>query len=322
MPMLRTIDRPTKATFRPWAWAWSSTCWMRCTWLAKLETMTRRGAVRKTFSMAGTRSPSDIVKPGTSALVESVRKRSTPSSPSRAKPRRSVIRRSSGNWSILKSPVCSTRPAAGADGHGERVRDRVVDGEELEVERPELDQVALGHLDRLRPDPVLLELGLDEGQRELRADQRDVGPLPQEVGHPADVVLVAVGQHDGDDVVQPVPDRGEVGEDDVDPGLVLLGEQHADVDDQQLAGVLEHGHVATDLAETTQRDHAQAAVGQGRRGAQFRVRAAHGRQRYGAAVPPPRPVDRGVKKAADHLVDHRLQARDTRDAPRTRARRR
>ena len=84
---------------------------MRCTWLAKLETMTRRGAVRKTCSIAGVRSRSEVVKPGTSALVESVMKRSTPSSPSRAKPRRSVIRPSRGNWSILKSPVCRTMPA-------------------------------------------------------------------------------------------------------------------------------------------------------------------------------------------------------------------
>ena len=56
-------------------------------------------------------SRSGVVKPGTSALVESTMNRSTPSSPSRANPRRSVIRPSSGSWSILKSPVCSTRPA-------------------------------------------------------------------------------------------------------------------------------------------------------------------------------------------------------------------
>ena len=60
-----------------------------------------------------------------------------------------------------------------------------------------------------------------------------------------------------DDVVQPVPDRGEVREDHVDAGLVLLGEQHAAVDDQQLAGVLEDGHVAADLAEAAEGDDAQ-----------------------------------------------------------------
>ena len=174
MPMLRTIERPTKATLRPCAWAASSTCWMRCTWLAKLETMTRFGARRGTPSRSpGTSSPSDIVKPGTSALVESVRKRSTPSSPRRAKPRRSVIRRSSGNWSILKSPVCSTRPAA------VRIATASASGIEWLTARNSRSKgrslaVALGHLAGDRLDPVLLELGVDERQGQLRADQRDV----------------------------------------------------------------------------------------------------------------------------------------------------
>ena len=92
---------------------------------------------RKTWSMTGVIDFSSAVKPGVSALVESMRKRSTPSSPSRANARRSVIRPSSGSWSILKSPVCSTMPAAGADRDRERVGDRVVDRDELEVERPE-----------------------------------------------------------------------------------------------------------------------------------------------------------------------------------------
>ena len=123
----------------------SSICWMRCTWLAKLETMTRPVVLRKTVSMAGASSPSEIVKPGTSALVESTRKRSTPSSPSRAKARRSVIRPSSGNWSILKSPCAEHEAGGGADGHGQAVGDGVVDGDELAVEGAELLAVALGH---------------------------------------------------------------------------------------------------------------------------------------------------------------------------------
>ena len=65
----------------------------------------------KTPSSTGPMFFSDVVKPGTSALVESVMNRSTPSSPSRAKARRSVIRPSRGSWSILKSPVCRTSPA-------------------------------------------------------------------------------------------------------------------------------------------------------------------------------------------------------------------
>ena len=56
-------------------------------------------------------SRSLVTMPGTSALVESDISRSTPSAPRRANPPRSVIRPSSGSWSILKSPVCRTTPA-------------------------------------------------------------------------------------------------------------------------------------------------------------------------------------------------------------------
>ena len=74
--------------------------------------MTRCLLRSKTRSRAGAMSRSGVVKPGTSALVESTRNRSTPASPSRANARRSVRRPSSGSWSILKSPVCRMRPAS------------------------------------------------------------------------------------------------------------------------------------------------------------------------------------------------------------------
>ncbi len=163
----------------------------------------------------------------------------------------------------------------GADGDGQRVRDGVVDGDELALERAEPLGLALADGERQRGDPVLLELGLDQGQRELRAEQRDVGLEPQQVGHRADVVLVAVGEHDRLDVVEAVGDVLEVGQDQVDAGLVVLGEQHAAVDDQQLAVDLEHGHVAADLSQTAERHDAQASGGQRGRGGQLGVRMAH-----------------------------------------------
>ena len=43
MPMLRTIDRPTRQTRRPCLAAASNTCCTRCTWLAKHATMIRDG---------------------------------------------------------------------------------------------------------------------------------------------------------------------------------------------------------------------------------------------------------------------------------------
>ena len=64
---------------------------------------------------------------------------------------------------------------------------------------PSRAALALAHLDGDRGDAVLVELGLEEGEREAGPDDGDVRALAQQVRHPADVVLVAVGEHDGVD---------------------------------------------------------------------------------------------------------------------------
>ena len=84
---------------------------------------------------------------------------------------------------------------------------------------------------------------------------------PQQVGHRADVVLVPVGQDDGVDVVETVRDVLEVREDQVDARVVVLGEEHATVDDEQPTVVLEDRHVAPDLAESPEGDDAEAVLG-------------------------------------------------------------
>ena len=86
------------------------------------------------------------------------------------------------------------------------------------------------------------------------------------------MVLVAVREDDALDVVEAVPDGREVRQDQVDSGLLLLGEEHPAVDDQQAAAVLEDRHVAADFAETAERGDAQAALGERRRRAEFRMR--------------------------------------------------
>jgi hypothetical protein len=141
----------------------------------------------------------------------------------------------------------------------------VVDGEELDLERPEPLALPLTHRERIGLDPPLDQFRLDQSKRELRADQRDVGLVGEQVGHRADVVFVTVGEHDRLHVVEPVDQRPEVRQDQVDAGLLHVGEQHAAVDDEQLAVVLEDGHVAADRPEPAERDHPQAA-GRQRRG--------------------------------------------------------
>jgi hypothetical protein len=154
-----------------------------------------------------------------------------------------------------------TRP--GPDRHGQGVRDGVVDRQELEVEVAEGDP--FGVLDATGDgalDAVLADLLLQQRQGELGADQRDVRTLPQQVRDGADVVLVAVRQHQGLDVVQPVGDDVEARQDEVDPRVVVLGEEHPAVDDQQLPVVLQHRHVATDVAESAERDDAERSAGE------------------------------------------------------------
>ena len=147
----------------------------------------------------------------------------------------------------------------GADRDGERVGDRVVDGDELAVERAELLGLAL-----LRPRACsgLIRCSCSLPSISARVSREPIsgmsGFLAQQVRHRADVVLVAVGQDDRLDVVPAVPEVAEVRQDQVDAGLLGVGEQHAAVDDEQPAAVLEDRHVAADLAEAAERDDPQS----------------------------------------------------------------
>ena len=46
---------------------------------------------------------------------------------------------------------------------------------------------------------------------------------------------------------------GDVGDDDVDPVHLLIGEGQPAVDDDDLVGELEHGHVLADLTDAAER---------------------------------------------------------------------
>jgi hypothetical protein len=157
-------------------------------------------------------------------------------------------------------------PRVGPHRHGQAVGDRVVDGDELAVERVQVDPAPRLDLDGLGTDAELLELRLDEGQGQARTHHGDAGPFAEQVGDSPDVVLVAVREDDRRDPVQAVPDPGEVGQDHVDPRLVLLGEEHPAVDDQQSPPVLEDRHVAADLPQAAEGHDSKSCgvqVGQG-----------------------------------------------------------
>ena len=162
-----------------------------------------------------------------------------------------------------------------ADGDRERVRDGVVHREKFKPEGTERLAGAGRRFHGGGREPVLGELASDQAEGQLRADQREVGALAEQVRDGADVVLVGVGEHHRLDLAEAAVQVGEVGQDQVHPRLVGLGEQHPAVHDEQPPGVLEHGHVPADLAEAAEPDDAQSALGQGRGGGEARMRVAH-----------------------------------------------
>ena len=135
--MLRTIERPTNATVRSWACAASSTCCTRWTWLAKQATMTRRSEVRNTSSSTGAISRSLVTNPGTSALVESDSSRSIALAPEPGEA--AEVGDATVERELIHLEVAGVQdvPAAVRIATRQRIRNRVVDGEELAVERPE-----------------------------------------------------------------------------------------------------------------------------------------------------------------------------------------
>ncbi|BAS08305.1 hypothetical protein AHiyo4_17270 [Arthrobacter sp. Hiyo4] len=68
------------------------------------------------------------------------------------------------------------------------------------------------------------------------------------------MVLVAVGQDNGHDVVETVLDVGEIGQDQVNAGLGLLREEDTTVHDEQFSVDFEYGHVPADLPQSAQRN--------------------------------------------------------------------
>ncbi len=148
----------------------------------------------------------------------------------------------------------------GLHEYRKRVRDGVGHVHEFEVERADLELFASLDLDHRRVDAVFLALRLDEGERQLGADQRDVRTELEQIRHGADVVLVAVGEHQRLDLVETVLDVVEVGQDQVDARLFLFREQHAAVDEQDVAVVFDHIHVAADFAQAAQRHDAHGAL--------------------------------------------------------------
>ena len=100
-------------------------------------------------------------------------------------------------------------------------------------------------------DAVLLELRLDHRQRQRRAVDRSVDER-QHVRHAADVILVAVRQHEGGDAPFLLQVR-EIRDDPIHAEQLRIREHHARVDDDRRLTPGEREHVHAELAESAER---------------------------------------------------------------------
>ena len=144
----------------------------------------------------------------------------------------------------------------------ERARDGVRHGEELQREAAEVDARAIRDLAELGAlDVVLGELALDHAERELAREDGDlVREVHEQVRERARVVLVAVRDDDAAELLLVLEHIRVVGKDEVDAGLVVVGEHEAGVDEHHVVAALERRHVLADAVETTQRDDPQGRV--------------------------------------------------------------
>ena len=192
------IERPTIATLRPTCTATSIACCIRCTFDAN-ET-TRMRPLRSGISVrnASPTSRSEPVIPGRSAFVESPSSRSTPWLPSSASRPTSVFSPSTGVWSSFQSPGVEDASRRRLEHDRDAVRNRVRHAHEVERERADPDLLVRHRLLQLgrRREAVLVELRLDQPERQLRRDHLVAVDLAQQVRQPADVVLVPVREHD------------------------------------------------------------------------------------------------------------------------------
>ncbi len=152
---------------------------------------------------------------------------------------------------------------AGVDDQADRRRDRqrhavrhaVRHADEFDREGSNRDRFA--RPDRLQAigviDLVLIELRLEQGERERRSVDRAVEER-HHVRHAADVVLVTVGQHECLDLVAAGFQVGAVGDDQIDAELVGIREHDTGIHDDR--GVLpgQRHHVHAELAEAAERD--------------------------------------------------------------------
>ena len=146
----------------------------------------------------------------------------------------------------------------GVDGEGNAVDQRVGDADGLDGEGAEGELFFGRDLDELGfvEELMLFELAFDVGQGELGGVDGNL-ELAEDPGQSADVVLVAMGEDDGADVLPVLDEVGDVGHDDVDAQQLCFREHEAGIDDDDVVFPAEGEAVHAEFAEAAEGDDFQ-----------------------------------------------------------------
>ena len=134
------------------------------------------------------------------------------------------------------------------------------DGHELQAEGAHLELVTALDLHLPGLKMMLLALGINKPQSQLRADQRNVRTQPQQIRHPSDMILMPMSQHQSIHPIQLILDIAEVRQNQIHARLLLLRKQHAAVNQQNMTVILDHIHIAANLTQTPQRDNTHGTL--------------------------------------------------------------
>ncbi len=137
---------------------------------------------------------------------------------------------------------------------GDRMRERDIG----EAERAELEAALI--LDdvelHLVGNALFLELATDQPRSELGRVHRHA-EIGGEIGDRADMILMPVGQHDTEQILDILFDEGQVGQDQLDARIAGIGEGQAEIDHHPFAlGAIEID-VHPDLPRATEREEEQ-----------------------------------------------------------------
>jgi hypothetical protein len=165
---------------------------------------------------------------------------------------------------VVELPVAGVEDAAVRRVDQQRVAlgDRMGERDVAEAERPE-PEIAL-HLDcvelHLPGQPLLLQLAGDQPGGERRRVERHA-EIVGEIRNGADMVLMAVGEDDAEQVLAPLLDEGEIGQDQFDAGIGRIGEGEAKVDHDPFALAAVEIDVHANLAGAAEREEEQFLAG-------------------------------------------------------------